>query len=59
MSDLKKKPQSDAHADGESESEPESKGPSLTLLYSLIAFALVAAMFLAGLIVLPFYKGRH
>jgi hypothetical protein len=58
MTDLEQKPQSGAHTDRGSESEPESKGPSLTLLYSLIAFALVAAMFLAGLIVLPFYRRR-
>jgi len=35
--------------------EPESTGPSLTLLYSLIALALVIAIGFAVLIVLPFY----
>ena len=35
--------------------EPESTGPSLTLLYSLIALALVVAIGFAILIVLPFY----
>ena len=34
------------------------KGPSLTLLYSLIALALAAAIALAALIVRPFYL-RH
>lgn len=35
-----------------------STGPSLTLLYSLIALALIAATAIAALIVYPFYKGR-
>jgi hypothetical protein len=35
-----------------------AKGPSLTLLYSLIALALAAAIALAALIVRPFYL-RH
>ena len=48
------------HAEG---SEPQqddspSGGPSLTLLYSLIALALVAAIGFALLIVLPFYHRR-
>ena len=37
--------------------EPAS-GPSLALIYSLIGIALVAAMVIAGFIVLPFYH-RH
>jgi hypothetical protein len=36
----------------------KSEGPNLKLIYSLIALALLAAMALAGLIVLPFYRGR-
>jgi hypothetical protein len=35
-----------------------AKGPSLTLLYSLIALALAAAIAIAALIVRPFYL-RH
>jgi hypothetical protein len=35
-----------------------SQGPSLTLLYSLIALALIAAIGLAMMIVLPFYHRR-
>jgi hypothetical protein len=35
-----------------------SQGPNLKLIYSLIALALLVAMVLAGLIVLPFYRGR-
>jgi len=35
-----------------------TKGPSLTLLYSLIALALAAAIGLAALIVRPFYLNR-
>lgn len=38
--------------------EDESKGPSLVLLYGLIALGLVAAIVIAGLIVLPFYRHR-
>jgi len=53
MSNLEQKPQSDNQPE-----EAPSKGPNLVLIYSLIAFALVAAMFLAGLIVLPFYRRR-
>jgi hypothetical protein len=36
----------------------ESRGPNLALLYSLIALALVVAIGLAGLIILPFYRRR-
>jgi hypothetical protein len=35
-----------------------SQGPSLTLLYSLIALALAAAIGFAMMIVLPFYRRR-
>jgi hypothetical protein len=35
-----------------------SKGPNLVVLYSLIAFALIAAIGFAALIVLPFYHRR-
>jgi hypothetical protein len=42
----------------ESSGEDSSQGPSLTLLYSLIALALVVATALAAMIVWPFYKGR-
>jgi len=39
------------------ENQP-AKGPSLKLLYSLLALALAAAIGLALLIVLPFYRRR-
>lgn len=42
----------------ERESEEESKGPNLVLLYGLIALGLLVAMVIAGLIVLPFYRHR-
>ena len=42
----------------EGSDEEPSKGPSLTLLYSMIAFALAAAIALAAMIVWPFYKSR-
>jgi hypothetical protein len=54
MSDLEPKPESSQ----EPEEDAPSQGPNLVLIYSLIAFALVAAIFLAGLIVLPFYQRR-
>ena len=38
--------------------DPPSTGPSLTLLYSLVALALIAAIGFALLIVLPFYNRR-
>jgi hypothetical protein len=43
------------------DADPEighSQGPSLTLLYGLIALALAAAIGFALLIVLPFYRRR-
>jgi hypothetical protein len=54
MSDLEQKPESNQ----EPEEDFPSQGPNLVLIYSLIAFALIAAIFLAGLIVLPFYHRR-
>jgi hypothetical protein len=36
----------------------DSKGPNLTLIYSLLALALVLAIGIGALIVLPFYQ-RH
>ena len=33
-------------------------GPSLTLIYSLIVFAMLAAIAVAAFIVLPFYQRR-
>ena len=38
--------------------EKKSPGPSLTLLYSIIALALAVAIALAAMIVFPFYKRR-
>lgn len=40
------------------ETEEPSNGPNLVLIYSLIAFALIAAIAIAMLIVLPFYVRR-
>jgi len=40
------------------EEDGQSKGPSLMVLYSLLALALAAAIGLALLIVLPFYHRR-
>jgi hypothetical protein len=44
--------------EADSDSEEQTKGFSLTLVYSLIALALFAAMGIALLIVLPFYHRR-
>ena len=38
--------------------EEPSKGPSLVLMYSLIALAIVVAFAIAAMIVLPFYLRR-
>jgi hypothetical protein len=38
--------------------EDSSNGPNLKLIYSLIALAIVLALGLASLIVLPFYQRR-
>lgn len=44
--------------DKENPADPPSSGPSLTLLYSLIALALAAAIGIALMIVYPFYRNR-
>ncbi len=52
---------SDPERSGGTIDEPpdeQAQGPNLTLLYSLIALALAAAIGLAALIVLPFYHRR-
>jgi len=54
MSDPDQQPSGPASDSG----DKTSQGPSLTLLYSLIALALAAAIGFAMLIVLPFYH-RH
>jgi hypothetical protein len=43
---------------GKNSEEAPEKGPSLTLLYGLLVFALAAAIGFALLIVLPFYHRR-
>jgi hypothetical protein len=43
---------------GKNPEEVPEKGPSLTLLYSLLILALSAAIGFALLIVLPFYQRR-
>lgn len=40
------------------ENEEPSKGPSLILMYSLIALAMLVATAIAAIIVLPFYLRR-
>ena len=54
MSDLRMQP-----SEPEREDAPaSSKGPNLVLLYSLLGLALLAALAIAGLIVMPFYHRR-
>jgi hypothetical protein len=45
-------------SEGAQQEDRPSQGPNLTLLYSLIALALAAAIGLAMMIVLPFYQRR-
>jgi hypothetical protein len=40
------------------EDEAPSPGPNLVLIYSLIALAFLAALGVAALIVLPYYRAR-
>jgi hypothetical protein len=47
--------ESDSETDLE---DPPSQGPNLTVIYSLIALALAAAIGLAMMIVLPFHHRR-
>lgn len=56
MSDEKNKSRED---ESESESEQLPQGINLTLLYSLIGLALLAAIAVAVFIVLPFYHQSH
>lgn len=42
----------------DSDEEQESHGPNLTVIYSLIVLAMLAAIALAAFIVLPFYHRR-
>jgi hypothetical protein len=44
--------------DSEDPGSEHSSGPNLTLFYSLIALALLAAIAIAALIVFPFYIRR-
>jgi hypothetical protein len=49
---------SDAEHERNNEHREEPKGPSLTLMYGLLALALALAITFAALIVLPFYNRR-
>jgi hypothetical protein len=42
---------------GDREDKPHG-GPNLTLIFSLIALAMIAALAIAAMIVLPFYNHR-
>jgi hypothetical protein len=42
----------------EKENAEDAQGPNLKLLYGLIALALAAAIAIAAMIVLPFYRRR-
>jgi hypothetical protein len=49
-------PKEGGHEENEEQQQPP--GPSLGLLYSLVVLALVVAIGIAALIVLPFYRRR-
>ena len=38
--------------------DPQSSGPNLMLIYSLLGLAILIAMIVAAFIVLPFYQHR-
>jgi len=38
--------------------DPPQRGPNLTLIYGLIILAMIAALAIAAMIVLPFYTRR-
>lgn len=42
----------------EEDQTPPSRGPNLTLIYTLIVLAMIAAIAVAAMIVLPFYNRR-
>jgi hypothetical protein len=46
------------HPHGHESAAAASQGPNLVVIYSLVAIALVAAIGIAILIVLPFYQRR-
>ncbi|HEV2326957.1 MAG TPA: hypothetical protein VGS10_23670 [Terracidiphilus sp.] len=48
----------ESHKAESSEDGDPPKGPSLILMYSLIALALLVAFAIAAIIVLPFYERR-
>lgn len=53
MSDLEKQ-----GASGHDPQDDEPQGPNLKLMYSLIGLALLLAIGIAAMIVLPFYQRR-
>lgn len=55
---MSKPPQAPPDPESSDSLDPPSQGPNLTLIYSLIALALVLAMGFAVMIVLPFYNRR-
>jgi hypothetical protein len=38
--------------------EESPRGPNLVVVYAILAFAMIAAMAIAAVIVLPFYRHR-
>jgi hypothetical protein len=49
---------SHSRLDADPPNEEDSEGPNLKLFYGLIALALAAAIAIAAIIVLPFYRRR-
>lgn len=54
---MSKQSSPDACSNSNQEVEPR-QGPNLVLVYSLVGLAILAALFIAGLIVMPFYHRR-
>ena len=42
----------------DNEQEPPNRGPNLTLVYGLIVLAMIVAIVIAAMVVLPFYRRR-
>jgi hypothetical protein len=58
MSDSEQRPASVGQGAETEAEDPQSPGPNLVLLYSLIALALAAAIGFALMIVMPFHHRR-
>jgi hypothetical protein len=58
MNDPERREETPENATQENVQGQSAGGPNLALLYSLVALALVAAVAIAAMIVMPFYRRR-